>query len=180
MPKADAQVEAYFTRLVEGAGYRLVRLKLTGTAQPTLQVMAERPDGTMDVEDCARLSGLLSDAIELEDPIGGDYLLEVSSPGIDRPLTRIADFVRWAGFDAKIELVAPVGGRKRFKGVVKGAAGDEIVVAVGKDEVRLPFSAVAEAKLLLTDALIAADQAARDRRASHTAFTSNAPSATGD
>ena len=139
----------------------MVRLRLTGSKCQTLQVMAERPDGTMNVDDCAKISEILSDFIEAEDPIEGDYLLEVSSPGIDRPLTRLEDFSRWAGFDAKIELTAPLEGRKRLKAVLQGLAGNEIVVDVGGKTMQFPFAAVAEAKLVLTDKLIEADQNAR-------------------
>lgn len=165
MPNAVLQALPIFTRVVEGAGFSLVRLRLSGTQRQTLQVMAERPDGSMNVEDCAHLSEVLSDFIEVEDPIGGDYVLEVSSPGIDRPLTRLTDFVRWAGFDAKIELVAPMDGKKRLKAVLKGLAGNEILVEANGKPMQFPFAAVAEAKLILTDKLIDADLAARQNTA---------------
>jgi ribosome maturation factor RimP len=156
LPSSVSHVEPIFARTLEAAGFRLVRLRMTGNARKTLQVMAERPDGTMSVEDCTGLSEILSDFLEAQDPIGGDYLLEVSSPGIDRPLTRPADFSRWAGFDAKIELVAPLEGRKRFVAVPQGLAGNEIVLEVGGKTLQIPFAAVAEAKLILTDKLIEA------------------------
>lgn len=147
--------------MVKAAGFDLVRLRLTGTTQQTLQVMAERPDGTMDVEGCAALSDVLSDFIEANDPIGGDYLLEISSPGIDRPLTRFADFSRWAGHEAKIALQAPVAGRKRLRGVVKGVVAEDVIVAVDGKDIQFPFAAITEAKLVLTDKLIEEDMRLR-------------------
>src|SRR5437016_12555855 len=111
---ALSQLEPIIAPAVEAAGYRLVRLRLMGGNRKTLQVMAERADGTMNVEDCARLSRALSAFLENEDPIEGEYVLEVSSPGIDRPLTRLMDFARWVGHEAKTELKAPAAaGRKR-------------------------------------------------------------------
>lgn len=154
---ATLHLEEIFAPVVEAAGFQLVRLRLTGTKQQTLQVMAERPDGTMDVEGCAALSDVLSDFIETNDPIGGDYLLEISSPGIDRPLTRLADFTRWAGHEAKIALVAPVNGRKRLRGELQGLAGDEVIVRVEGKTIQFPFTAITDAKLVLTDKLIEED-----------------------
>ena len=116
-----SHLEPIIAPVVEAAGYRLVRLRLIGTKRKTLQVMAERADGLMDVEDCARLSRALSEFLDAEDPIEGEYVLEVSSPGIDRPLTRITDFARWAGHEAKLELTAPdETGSRRFKGLLLG------------------------------------------------------------
>ena len=112
-----------FEPVIEKAGFKLVRLRVMGGAAKTLQVMAERPDGTMDVEGCAALSHALLDFIEAEDPIEGEYEIEVSSPGIDRPLTRPIDFSRWSGHEAKIELAAPVDGRKRFRATLVGPRG---------------------------------------------------------
>ena len=105
---AASHLEPVFEPVIEKAGFKLVRLRVMGGAAKTLQVMAERPDGTMDVEGCSQLSHALLDFIEAEDPVEGDYELEVSSPGIDRPLTRLMDFSRWAGHEAKIELTHPV------------------------------------------------------------------------
>lgn len=146
-----------FAPVVEAAGFRLVRVRLTGTKRKTLQVMAERPDGSMSVEDCAALSEALSAYIDAEDPVEGEFLLEVSSPGIDRPLTRLSDFNRWVGHEAKITLLAPLNGRKRLAATLKGVEGNEIVVEAGGERVQLPFGAIAEAKLVLTDRLIAED-----------------------
>ena len=136
-----SHLEPIIAPVVEAAGYRLVRLRLIGTKRKTLQVMAERADGLMDVEDCARLSRALSEFLDAEDPIEGEYVLEVSSPGIDRPLTRITDFARWAGHEAKLELNAPdETGRRRFKGLLLGLDGNDVVLDVGghAHEVRLP------------------------------------------
>src|SRR5436309_4654537 len=133
-----SQLEPLIAPAVEAAGYRLVRLRLIGGKTKTLQIMAERPDGQMDVEDCARLSRALSDLLEREDPIEGEYLLEVSSPGIDRPLTRLTDFSRWSGHEAKLELkAADAAGRKRFKGRLLGLDGTDIVLEV--EGARLAF-----------------------------------------
>jgi ribosome maturation factor RimP len=133
-----------------------------GGKRKTLQVMAERADGHMNVEDCARLSRALSDFLERDAPIEGEYVLEVSSPGIDRPLTRLVDFARWAGHEAKIELVAPdPGGRKRFKGMLLGLDGNDVVIEIDGERFAFPFGSIAEAKLVLTDRLIQEDLRSR-------------------
>ncbi|MDE2183164.1 MAG: ribosome maturation factor RimP [Alphaproteobacteria bacterium] len=163
MLTALSHLEPIIAPVVEAAGFRLVRLRLLGGKQKTLQVMAERADGTMNVDDCAQLSRALSDYLEREDPLEGDYLLEVSSPGIDRPLTRLADFGRWAGHDAKLELAAPIDGRKRFRGQLLGLDGSDVVVEVQGTRLKFPFRAIAEAKLVLTDKLIEEDLKARKR-----------------
>jgi ribosome maturation factor RimP len=160
---ALSHLEPIIAPAVEAAGYRLVRLRLMGGKRKTLQVMAERPDGTMDVEDCAVLSRALSDFLDREDPIDGDYVLEVSSPGIDRPLTRLADFARWSGHEAKIELVAPLAGRKRVRGLLLGLEGADVVIETQGERLHFPFRAVAEAKLVLTDRLIEEDLKAKNR-----------------
>ena len=159
---ALAHLEPIIAPAVEAAGYRLVRLRLLGGKRKTLQVMAERPDGGMDIDDCTRLSRELSDFLEREDPIDGEYVLEVSSPGIDRPLTRLMDFVRWAGHDAKIELSAPdAEGRKRFAGLLLGVDGNNVVIEVSGARHCFPYAGIAEAKLILTDRLIQEDLRAR-------------------
>ena len=154
-------LEPVFEPVIEKAGFKLVRLRMMGGASRTLQVMAERPDGSMDVEGCSALSHALLDFIETEDPIEGDYEIEVSSPGIDRPLTRPMDFARWSGHEAKIELNAPVttaaGERKRFRAIVLGYDSGEVVIrdtSLGNDEIRFPFRSLVNAKLVLTDKLI--------------------------
>ena len=158
-------MEPIIAAAVEAAGYRLVRLLLMGGKVKTLQVMAERADGTMNVEDCAALSRALSEFIEREDPIEGDFELEVSSPGIDRPLTRLTDFARWSGHEAKLELVAPIDGRKRFRGTLLGLDGNDVTVEAQGLRLKVPFRAIAEAKLVLTDKLIEEDLKARKHTA---------------
>lgn len=161
-----SHLEPVIAPAVEAAGYRLVRLRLMGGKRKTLQIMAERPDGGMDVEDCARLSRSLSEFLDHEDVIEGEYVLEVSSPGIDRPLTRLTDFARWSGHDARIELVAPdSAGRKRFKGKLLGLDGSNIVMEADGARISFPHGAVAEAKLVLSDALIQEDLKARKKQA---------------
>jgi ribosome maturation factor RimP len=149
---------------VEALGYGLVRVTmLGGRSDPTLQIMAERPDTRqLDLSDCERISRRVSerlDALEAEgkDPIAGGYRLEVSSPGIDRPLTRLKDYDDWSGHEARVTLAAPQDGRKQFSGTLAGSEGDQVRLA-GKDgqTYAIPFSAIASAKLLLTDALIKA------------------------
>jgi ribosome maturation factor RimP len=158
---AAAHLEPIFEPVIEQAGFRLVRLRVMGGAAKTLQIMAERPDGGMDVEGCTALSHALLDFIETQDPIEGDYEIEVSSPGIDRPLTRLADFTRWKGHEAKIELTAIQDGRKRFRGRLEGLDGNDVVIAMGDTRVQFPFRAILEAKLVLTDKLIQEDLKAR-------------------
>jgi ribosome maturation factor RimP len=158
---AAIELEPVFEPVIEKAGFQLVRLRMMGGASRTLQVMAERPDGSMDVEGCTALSHALLEFIETQDPIEGEYEIEVSSPGIDRPLTRPMDFSRWSGHEAKIELHAPVetpsGPRKRFRATLLGLDGQDVVIrdsSLGKDDIRFAFRAVANAKLTLTDKLI--------------------------
>src|SRR5215471_20899701 len=158
---AASHLEPVFEPVIEKAGFRLVRLRVMGGQAKTLQVMAERPDGSMDVEGCATLSHALLDFIEAEDPIEGDYEIEVSSPGIDRPLTRLMDFSRWAGHEAKIELHAPVDGRKRFRALLMGLDGQDVMIRADNADIKFPFRAVANAKLVLTDKLISEDLKAR-------------------
>lgn len=144
---------------LQAMGYALVRVALAGSAgRPTLQVMAERNDGAgMSVDDCAAISEAVSAILDVEDPISGAYTLEVSSPGIDRPLVKKADYERFAGFEAKLETAQPVDGRKRFRGRLLGAATDAVRVKLDTgEEVELPLDRIAKAKLVLTDELIAA------------------------
>ena len=162
-------LETLLAPAVQAQGYRLVRLRLMGGKRKTLQILAERPDGQMDVEDCARLSRAVSEVLEASDPISEEYVLEVSSPGIDRPLTAPEDFARFAGHDARVELMRGVDGRRRFKGLLIGLEGDDVVMNVTElDEtarqVRFPYSDIAEAKLVLTDRLIQESLKAREKR----------------
>ncbi|MEL6979232.1 MAG: ribosome maturation factor RimP [Pseudomonadota bacterium] len=156
----DEKIAGVIASSVAAMGYELVRVRLMGGETPTLQIMAERPDGTMDVEACADLSRALSAVLDVEDPIDREYKLEISSPGIDRPLTRLQDFVRYAGYEAKLETRDLIDGRKRFKGVLLGVEGEsvrlETSVEGGLAAMALPFAALVDAKLVLTDALIAA------------------------
>ena len=165
---ASNYLETLISPAVEAAGYRLVRLRLMGGKRKTLQVMAERADGQMDVEDCASLSRSLSEVLEAADPISDEYVLEVSSPGIDRPLTAPTDFARFAGHEARVELVHGLNGRRRFKGTLAGLDGNEVLMDVTEEKdtqrLRLPFADIAEAKLLLTDRLIKESLKARDIR----------------
>jgi ribosome maturation factor RimP len=152
-------------RLIEPAvkelGFDLVRVAMIGgTSDPTLQVMAERPDTRqLDLDDCQAISRKLSDLLDAEeaagrDPIEGGYRLEVSSPGIDRPLTRRSDFADWAGHEARVKFAEPVDGAKQVSGIIKGISGDTIRVATPKGEREVEFANIASAKLLLTDKLI--------------------------
>ncbi|HLW28807.1 MAG TPA: ribosome maturation factor RimP [Kiloniellales bacterium] len=161
-----AEVERLIAPTVVDLGFEIVRVQLTGEGgRQTLQVMAERPDGTMTIDDCADLSASISAILDVEDPISGAYSLEVSSPGLDRPLTRLKDFRVWAGFEARVEMEVPQEGRKRFRGRLRGVEGEEVLLHnLDDDEIyRLPFSDIGRAKLILTDELIAATA---DRRPS--------------
>jgi len=157
---ATDRIERLIAPTLDGMGYELVRVMLIGgKGRQTLQVMAERQDRAgMTVDDCADISRALSALLDVEDPLAGAYNLEVSSPGIDRPLTRRDDFARFAGFEAKVELSAPVAGRKRFRGRLKGIDGDTIAIETDDGETALPFGAVERAKLVLTDELVASAQ----------------------
>lgn len=158
-----AEIEQMIAPTVADMGYDIVRVQLSGNRRPHLQIMAERRDGAaMQVDDCAELSHAISAVLDVEDPIAGAYELEVSSPGIDRPLTRLADFDRFAGFEAKLETSRPLDGRRRFRGRLGGTAGEEVVIETESGEIVLPFSAVTKAKLILTDELLAAAGAAQD------------------
>jgi ribosome maturation factor RimP len=140
---------------LEAMGYRLVRVVVTSGRRATLQVMAERlDDQPMTVEDCAQISHSVSALLDVADPIAGAYMLEISSPGIDRPLVRSEDYDRFSGFEARIELARPIDGRKRFRGRLLGTAGGSVRLATETGEVNLPLTDVARAKLVLNDDLI--------------------------
>jgi ribosome maturation factor RimP len=144
---------------VKHLGYALVRVCMVGgSSDPTLQVMAERPDTRqLDLADCERISRRLSDVLDLCDPIDGSYRLEVSSPGIDRPLTRLNDYSDWKGYEARITLVEPQEGRKQFTGTLQGLEGEQALILTKDGHAHaLPFSGISSAKLLLTDKLIQA------------------------
>ncbi|HXV73786.1 MAG TPA: ribosome maturation factor RimP [Sphingomonadales bacterium] len=152
----EERLERLLAPAVEALGFDLVRVKLSGGRRPTLQVMAEKPDRTMGVEDCAYLSRELSAVLDAEDVIPGGYVLEVSSPGIDRPLTRLKDFAAFAGFEAKVETRLPRGGQRRFRGKLKGVAGGNIRLETENGIESFAVNDVEKAKLVLTDDLIRA------------------------
>jgi ribosome maturation factor RimP len=142
---------------LEGMGYRLVRVVITSGRRATLQIMAERlDDRPMTVDDCAEISRSVSALLDVVDPIAGSYMLEISSPGIDRPLVRAEDYDRFSGFEARIELSQPLDGRKRFRGRLLGMITGTVRLVTGTEEVRIPLDAILRAKLVLTDDLLAA------------------------
>jgi ribosome maturation factor RimP len=144
---------------LQDRGFRLVRVAVSGREGKTLQVMAERPDGTLTIEDCETISREISPLLDVHDPIAGAYRLEVSSPGIDRPLVRPSDFEDWSGYEAKIETKELIDGRKRFRGMIEGFADGEVRIEVDiapgeRGVIGLPVDLIGEAKLMLTDELI--------------------------
>ena len=159
-PGLPARVAAIAEPLIEQLGYRLVRVRVSAAEGCTVQIMAERPDGTMTVEDCETVSRALSPVLDVADPIERAYRLEISSPGIDRPLVRKSDFERYTGHLAKIETAIPFEGRKRFRGVLTGTEGEAVRIrrddaAEGETaEIVLPIEEMSEAKLVLTDELV--------------------------
>jgi ribosome maturation factor RimP len=156
-----ARVAAVVEPVVEQLGYRLVRVRVTGQNGCTVQIMAERPDGSMSIEDCEAVSRAVSPALDVEEPVSAAYHLELSSPGIDRPLVRAGDFAAHAGHEARIEMAVPAAGRKRFRGLLRGVEGGLALLELtdapeGAERlVRLTIADMAEARLVLTDALIA-------------------------
>jgi ribosome maturation factor RimP len=155
-----SRIEALISPIIADMGFVLVRVRYMSGGRPTLQIMAERPDGSMSVEDCVQVSRAMSAVLDVEDPIVGEYTLEVSSPGLDRPLVRPEDYLRFKGAEAKIELLRLLNGRKRFRGKLGGleiGAGSEAVIIEEDNGARtiLPFQLIDEAKLVLTDELIA-------------------------
>ncbi|MCH8091223.1 MAG: ribosome maturation factor RimP [Proteobacteria bacterium] len=163
MNQARDRVEALLQPVLEAMDFDLVRVMVQGTVNTTLQVMAERRGGgAMTVDDCAEISRAVSAVLDVEDPLPGSYTLEVSSPGIDRPLVRSQDFERFTGFEAKIETARPIAGRKRFRGKLLGTTEAGVRIALGEGETELPFGEIHRAKLVLSDELIAAME--RQRR----------------
>jgi ribosome maturation factor RimP len=155
-----ARIAAIAEPVLSGLGFRVVRVRVSGRDGCTVQIMAEKPDGTFSIEDCELASRTLSPALDVEDPIESSYRLEISSPGIDRPLVRRSDFARHAGDEVKVEMSVGVAGRKRFRGRLLGAEGDAAKIECdardgGRETVALPFDDIAEARLVLTDALVA-------------------------
>ncbi len=163
----DRQLLELIDPVAEAAGYNVVRLRLMGGERRRLQVMAERPeDGEMGIDDCTRLSRAISEVLDAADVVNGDYVLEVSSPGIDRPLTRLQDFEAYAGLEAKLELDRMAEGRKRFRGVLAGVDGDNVQIDLEGEEhtALIPFAWITDAKLVMTDELMKRGAEARQRR----------------
>ena len=162
----DRRLAEIIGPVIEDLGFELVRIRLQGGKTATLQIMADRPDGGINVDDCADISTAVSAVLDVEDPIEDNYHLEVSSPGIDRPLTRMKDFAAFEGYEVRLETNQPIDGRKRFKGVLAGVDGDNIAIDLdGEDETALiPFDWLADAKLVMTDALLKRGAAIRAQR----------------
>ena len=158
---AEGRIAALIEPTLDAMGFRLVRLRIAGGGRPVLQLMAERPDGSMSIDDCTEVSRAVSAVLDVEDPIASAYNLEVSSPGIDRPLVRPEDFARHAGFTARIETKTPIDGRKRFKGKLGPVEGENVLIDYETSDkvggrAAIPLAEIAEAKLVLTDELIQA------------------------
>ncbi|WP_149139870.1 ribosome maturation factor RimP [Gemmobacter caeruleus] len=145
--------------VIEGLGFELVRIRLMGGKTRILQIMVDRPDGGIEVDECATVSTAVSAVLDVEDPIEDNYVLEVSSPGIDRPLTRLKDFDMWVDYEARLETTELIDGRRRFKGLLQGTEGDEVLIEIEEGgetlTIGLQFDWLSDAKLLLTDELIA-------------------------
>lgn len=158
----EARIADMLEPAIVDLGFRLVRVKISGQGGMTLQIMAERPDGTMTVDDCELVSRAVTPILDVEDPISQEYNLEISSPGIDRPLVRPQDFERWRGHLVKLELAVPRDGRKRFRGEIRGVEGGDLVLRLedlpddGEPDIRLSFADMGEARLVMTDALVEA------------------------
>ncbi len=154
------KIEKTISPVAESMGYEIVRVLLIGTGKPTLQVMAEKPDGTMGIEDCGRLSQAISAVLDVENVIDTAYMLEVSSPGIDRPLTRLKDFINYKGYDARIEIEPGIDGQKKFKGRILDVEKDSAVNFQTEEGTiySLPLDHIQKAKLMLTDELLKSAQ----------------------
>ncbi|MEE2861836.1 MAG: ribosome maturation factor RimP [Paracoccus sp. (in: a-proteobacteria)] len=154
----DRRLAEIIMPVIEDLGFELVRIRLQGGKTATLQIMADRPEGGINVDDCADISTAVSATLDVEDPITDNYYLEVSSPGIDRPLTRLKDFATFEGYEARLDLSQPIDGRKRFKGTLAGVEGEEVLINIEEQgethTIGLHFDLLADAKLVLTDELI--------------------------
>ena len=150
----DRRIAEIVTPVVEDMGFEVVRVRLMSGKDTILQIMVQRPDGQIEVDECGQISTALSAVLDVEDPILDEYNLEVSSPGIDRPLTRLKDFDQWEGFEAKVETDELIDGRRRFKGLLAGTEGDEILITIPEGTIGLKFDWLSDAKLVLTDELI--------------------------
>ena len=162
----DRRLAEIITPVIEDLGYELVRVRLMSGKETTLQIMADKPEGGIEVDDCAEISTAVSATLDVEDPILDAYTLEVSSPGIDRPLTRLKDFEMFEGYEAKLETAEPIDSRRRFKGVLAGVEGDEVLINVTEGTIGLHFDWLSDAKLVLTDDLI--KEMLRQRKAAGT------------
>lgn len=150
----DRRMAEIITPVIEDLGYELVRVRLMSGKAAMLQIMADKPEGGIEVDGCAEISNAVSAVLDVEDPITDPYTLEVSSPGIDRPLTRLKDFEAFEGYEVKLETAEMIDGRKRFKGMLAGVEGDEVLINVDEGTIGLKFDWLSEAKLVLTDELI--------------------------
>ena len=151
----DRRLAEIIIPVIEGLGFELVRIRLMGGRTNTLQIMADCPDGGIVVDDCAKISTAVSAVLDVEDPLQDAYVLEVSSPGIDRPLTRLKDFDMWEGYEARLETSEMIEGRRRFKGILAGTEGTEVLLEIDEGTIGLEFEWLSEAKLVLTEDLIA-------------------------
>ncbi len=155
----DRRLADIISPVIEGLGFELVRIRLMGGKTRTLQIMVDRPEGGIEVDECATCSTAISAVLDVEDPIEDNYILEVSSPGIDRPLTRLKDFDMWVEYEARLETTELIDGRRRFKGILQGTEGDEVLIEIEEGgatlTIGLKFDWLSDAKLLLTDELIA-------------------------
>ncbi|MFO8127971.1 ribosome maturation factor RimP [Yoonia sp.] len=150
----DRRIAEIITPVVEDMGFEVVRVRLMSGKESILQIMVQRPDGQIEVDECGQISTAISAVLDVEDPILDVYTLEVSSPGIDRPLTRMKDFDQWEGFEAKIETDELIDGRRRFKGQLAGTEGNEVLITIPEGTIGLKFEWLSDAKLVLTDELI--------------------------
>ena len=150
----DRRMAEIITPVIEDMGFELVRVRLMSGKSTILQIMADKPEGGIEVDDCAEISQAVSAVLDVEDPILDEYTLEVSSPGIDRPLTRLKDFEMFEGYEAKIETADMIDGRRRFKGALAGIEEDEVLINVDEGTIGLKFDWLSDAKLVLTDDLI--------------------------
>ncbi|MEM8658115.1 MAG: ribosome maturation factor RimP [Pseudomonadota bacterium] len=151
----DRRLAAIVQPTIESMGYELVRLRFMGGKTPRLQIMADTPEGGIEVDDCAKISRAVSAHLDVEDPIEGEYALEVSSPGIDRPLTRLKDFEAFEGYEVRLQTEALIAGRKKFKGQLRGVQDGEVLIEIAEGTIGLEFDWLVDAKLVLTDELIA-------------------------
>ncbi|MEM9430572.1 MAG: ribosome maturation factor RimP [Pseudomonadota bacterium] len=157
----DQRLASIVQPTIEGMGFELVRLRFMGGRTPRLQVMADSETGGIEVDDCAAISRQISAVLDVEDPIEGEYVLEVSSPGIDRPLTRLKDFETWAGYEAKLQTAELISGRKNFRGQLRGVEEGEVLIDIPEGTIGLTFEWLTDAKLVLTDDLVAASLKAK-------------------